>query len=115
MIGTFIGATPEDIVARVEAAVSGAAGVAVVVRVGAEVHSYRNVGVDLPRARRSTEEARALRRRVSEAAEAAGVALAENALAPKVGGDLRGSVQVREVRRSGGDASHLMRGPQRRP
>jgi hypothetical protein len=38
-----------------------------------------------------------LRLRLHEALERAGVEMAENALAPKVGGDLRGTVQVRAI------------------
>jgi hypothetical protein len=47
--------------------------------------------------------------RVRAALEARGVPLAETALAPRVSGDIRGSVQVSEVALSGGDAAGLAR------
>jgi hypothetical protein len=90
----FLDAAPSDIAARVTAVASGAAGAPVAVRVGDEAFGYRNVGVTLPRARRSALEARNLRRRVMLALERLGVTSAEAALAPRVVGDLVGSVRV---------------------
>ena len=51
-----------------------------------------------------------LRARVRDALEAAGVTMAVHALAPRVGGDLRGSVNVRRLERRSGDAAGLLRG-----
>jgi hypothetical protein len=114
MLRDFFGLSPEDLAARIRTIATTAAGAPVAhVHVGAEVHGYRNVGVDLPPERRSVEKTRALRRRAREALESAGVPMAANALAPKVAGDLRGSVHVRDVVRSEIDASHFM-GPARR-
>jgi hypothetical protein len=100
----------DEIAARIHASATAAAGAPVLVRVGDEVHGYRNIGVDLPRGRRSAVEGRRLLNRVRAALEARGVPLAETALAPKVGGDIRGSVQVRELALGGGDAAGLARG-----
>ena len=105
----FLNLSADEIAARIHAAASAAIGAPVVVRVGDEVHGYRNVGVDLPRGRRSAAEGRRLLNRVRAALEARGVPLAETALAPKVGGDIRGSIQVREVTLGGSDAAGLAR------
>ena len=98
----FLDLAPADIVARVEAVAAGAAGGPVRVRVGDEAHRYRNVGVDLPKGRRSASAGRLLRSRVWAALEGAGFVMAENAIAPKVTGDLRGSVRVRKAAASRG-------------
>jgi hypothetical protein len=55
---------------------------------------------------------RLLRQRVRDALERAGVILAETALAPPVGGDIRGSVRVREVAPTHKDAAHMLFAPQ---
>jgi hypothetical protein len=81
--------------------------------VGDEVHGYRNVGIDLPCGRRSATEGRVLHNRVWAALEVAGVVMTETAVAPKVGGDLRGNVLVRDVAMSWGDASGLAQPPRR--
>jgi hypothetical protein len=104
--------TTDEIVARVDAAATAAADGPVLVRVGDDVHGYRNLGVDLLRCRRSAAESRLLRSRVWAALEAAGVVMAQAAVAPKVGGDFRGHVQVREPSVSWSDAAHLA-GPPR--
>jgi hypothetical protein len=44
----FLDVAPEELARRVHEAAGAAAGTDVVVRVGAEVWGYRNVGVDLP-------------------------------------------------------------------
>jgi hypothetical protein len=90
----FLDLAPADIGARVQAIATEAAGGPVRVQVGDEAHGYRNVGVDLPKGRRSAAEGRSLRKRLWAALEGAGVVMAENAIAPKVTGDLRGSVRV---------------------
>ena len=104
----FVGLTPVAVEARVSLAASTAAGARVVVHVGEDVFGCRNVGVDLPRARRSAAETRALRQRVRDALERIGVILAESALAPRVMGDVRGSVRVRDVAPTRADASHML-------
>jgi hypothetical protein len=83
----FLNLPAEEISIRIQDVASAACGARVVVRVGEEAHGYRNVGVDLP----------VLRGRVRAALEAVGVPLAETAIAPKVGGDICGSVQLRET------------------
>jgi hypothetical protein len=93
----FVGAPLEDIARRVRDAASAAAGGAVVVEVGDEGFGYRNVGVTLPRARRTKLDSRNLRMRVARAIEAVGVAMWPAAIAPAVRGDLVGSVRVREL------------------
>jgi hypothetical protein len=108
----FLNVPAADIVARIRVVASAAADGPVVVRVGDDVHGYRNVAVDLPRGRRSAAEGRRLRNRVWTALEAAGVVMAETAGAPKVGGDLRGNVQAPEVAPNWADASGLVRAPQ---
>jgi hypothetical protein len=113
MSRAFLDLAAADINARVQAISDTAAGGPVVVRVGDEVYGYRNVGVDLPCGRRSAAERRLLRNRVRTALEVAGVVMAETAVAPKVGGDLRGNVLVREVAMSWGDASGLAQPPRR--
>jgi len=105
----FVDATPAQIVAHLQAVATAVAGGPVTVRVGAEVFGCRNVGVDLPAERRSASAARLLRGRVRAALEAAGVVLAETAVAPRVGGDLTGNVRVREVAANWADASQLAR------
>jgi hypothetical protein len=97
MSDAFLHASPADILARLEAISREAAAGSFVVRVGADQNGYCNIGVDLPRARRNAQASRELRLRLREGLERAGVVLAEDALAPKVGGDLRGTVQVRKV------------------
>jgi hypothetical protein len=79
------------------------------VRIGGEVFGYRNIGVDFPPGRWSAAEGRLLR----AALEAAGVPSAENALAPKVAGDLLGNVRVRDVGINWGDAAGLLGMPRR--
>jgi hypothetical protein len=93
----FLDTAPEEIARRVAEAASAVAGDGVAVRVGLEAWGYRNVGVSIPRARRSRLEAANLRLHVSRAVEAAGVTLWPSANAPRVGGDIEGSVRVREV------------------
>ncbi|MEP7120505.1 MAG: hypothetical protein ABJE95_06340 [Byssovorax sp.] len=97
MSEAFLHASPVEILARLEAVSREAAVGGFVLRVGAAHNGFCNVGLDLPRARRTAQGSRMLRLRLHEALERAGVEMAENALAPKVGGDLRGTVQVREV------------------
>ena len=111
MLDAFLGATADEITARIQAAASQAAGGPTVVRVAEEAYGSRNVGIDLPRGRRSAAEGRAMRRRVREALEAAGVALVETAIAPTVAGDMRGTVRVREGAPSRGDAAHVAQPP----
>lgn len=94
---TFLNVPAEEILARLRAAVA-QLGVTEI-NLGGEVHGFCNVGVTLPKKRRSAHESRELRQGVSAALTAAGVLMAENALAPKVGGDLRGQVWVRDVPR----------------
>jgi hypothetical protein len=113
MLSSFLNLTALDVAARVQTVAAAAARGPVVVRVGDEVFGYRNVGVDLPRGRRSAAEGRLLRNRVWVALETAGVVMAETAGAPKVGGDMLGSVRVREVAANWGDASGLARPPPR--
>ena len=97
MSEAFLHASPVEILARLEAVGRAAAVGAFVLRVGAAHNGFCNVGLDLPRARRTAHGSRLLRLRLHEALERAGVEMAENALAPKVGGDLRGMVQVRAM------------------
>ena len=97
MSDAFLHASPADILARLEAVGREAAAGSFVVRVGADQNGYCNIGVDLPRARRTAQANRELRLRLREGLERAGVMLAEDALAPKVGGDLRGTVLVRKM------------------
>jgi hypothetical protein len=66
---SFLNASAADVVARVHAAVTTATGGPMVVQVGDEGRGFRNVGVDLPRARRSARESRFLRHRVWTALE----------------------------------------------
>jgi hypothetical protein len=110
MSDAFLGAGADEVARRVEAAVRGAAGAAVVVHVSAEAHGFRNVGVELPLCGRSVAERRTLRGRTREALERAGVTLAQNAITPRVTGELRGSVRVRDLQASTGDSSALLRG-----
>jgi hypothetical protein len=99
--------TAADIAARVQAVAATVADGPVVVHVGNEVHGFRNVGVGLPRRRRSANESCLLRKRVWAALEAAGVTMAETADEPKVAGDLLGNVRVRELAVDWRDASRL--------
>jgi hypothetical protein len=108
---SFLNRTHAEILARLTAVVSEAAGAPLVVRVGEEAYGARNVGVDLPRSRTKAEGA-ALRLRVREALEKARVVMAPHGLAPRVDGTLRGQVRVKEARVSMvGDAAHRARGP----
>jgi hypothetical protein len=108
----FLNLTAIDIAARVQAIAAAAAG-PVVVRVGDEVYGYCNVGIDLPRVRRSAAETRLLRNRLSRALETAGVVMAATAGAPRVVGDVLGSVRVRLVAANWKDASGLAGPPPR--
>ena len=108
MSDAFLYASPADILARLEAVGRAVAAGSFVVRVGADQNGYCNVGVDLPRARRSAREHRELRLRLRDGLERAGVVLAEDALAPKVGGDLRGTVRVRTAARWTTGPAHLI-------
>jgi hypothetical protein len=111
----FLDVPPEEIARRVHEAAILASGGPVEVRVGAEAWGYRNVGVSLPRARRSRLEAANLRVQVSRAIEAAGVTLSPSANAPRVGGDIEGSVRVRAVLHRGPlDASSFAQAPPER-
>jgi hypothetical protein len=114
MSSPFLNLPEAGIVSRIETIASAAAGEPVVVRVGEEVLGWRNVGVDLPRRRRSAAEGRLLRERVLAALEGAGVVRTATAGAPKVDGQLLGHVRVREVAPSWGDASGFARGPTQR-
>jgi hypothetical protein len=111
MADTFIGVSPEAILAHVESVASAAAGGPVVARIGDEMLGFRNVGVDLPRRRMSAHEARILRSRVRDALEKAHVVLAPSALAPRVAGDICGSVRVRVLAVGSGDAARLLQPP----
>ncbi|APR84068.1 Hypothetical protein A7982_09417 [Minicystis rosea] len=113
MPSPYLGLAPQEVGERLSAIASGVAAGPVTIHVGEDVFGCRNVGVDLPRARRPAAATRLLRQRVRDALERAGVILAESALSPKVAGDIRGSVRVREVAPSYGDASHMLR-PSRR-
>jgi hypothetical protein len=95
MRSPFLDVTSTAIHARLRAIASDAAGGPCDVRVGPDAFGYRNVGVDLPRARRSADEHLLLRRRVWAALERAGVTMAPSQMAPQVAGDLRGTVCVR--------------------
>lgn len=108
MTPAFLGLSPALVAERVAIAASSAIAAPVVVHVGDDVFGCRNVGVDLPRARRSTVETRLLRARLRDALERAGVVLAESALAPRVAGDIRGSVWVRDAAPTRADASHMI-------
>jgi hypothetical protein len=111
----FVGLGPEEIARRVRDAVASVAGGPVELRIGAEGSCYRNVGVVLPRARRSRLEAVNLRVHVARALEAAGVTMWPAAIAPRVGGDVEGSVRVREVVLQGPlDAASLAQAPPRK-
>jgi hypothetical protein len=107
----YLGLGPADIAARVRAVAAAAAAAEVQVHVGDDVFGCRNLGVVLPPGRRSAAATRLLRLRVRDALEKAGVVLAESALAPRVAGDLRGSVRVREVTATYLDAAHVQRAP----
>ena len=108
MSEAFLDASPADILARLEAVGREVAAGTFVVRVGADQNGYCNLGVDLPRARRSAQANRELRLRLREGLERAGVVLAEDALAPRVGGDLRGTVHVRKVAKWVTGPAHLL-------
>jgi len=109
----FLGLTPIDVISRLLAVAAEAASSPVTVHVGDDAFGCRNVGVELPRGRRSAAATRLLRQRVRAAMEQAGVVLAESALAPRVAGDIRGSVRVREVAPTYADAAHVLRAPRR--
>ena len=109
----YLGLAPREVGERLSAIASDAAAAPVTIHVGEDVFGCRNVGIDLPRQKRTASATRLLRQRVRDALERAGVVLAESALAPKVAGDIRGSVRVREVAPSYGDASHMLRAPRR--
>lgn len=113
MPSDYLGLSPADVVARIHAVASAAASATVTVRLGDEVFGCRNVGLDLPAQRRSATATRLLRARVRDALERAGVILAETALAPRVSGDIRGSVRVREVAPTQKDAAHMLQPPRR--
>lgn len=112
MPSDYLGLSAADVVARLVALASAAAGGKVTVRLGDEGIGCRNVGIDLPRERRSAAATRLLRQRVRGALERNGVILAETALAPPVGGDIRGSVRVRVVEPTHKDAAHMLFAPQ---
>ncbi len=108
----FLDVDATEIARRVREAASAAAGAAVEVRVSAEGSAFRNIGVALPRARRTRLETRNLRIRVGRALEAIGVTMYPAGVAPRVGGDLEGSVQVRRVELGGAmDAAGLAAPP----
>jgi hypothetical protein len=113
MSPSFLDVSAPEIAARIEAIASSAAGAPVLVRVAAEAYGSRNIGIDLPPGRRSALEGRAMRGRMREALERAGVVMAVTAIAPKAAGDLRGTVRVREVTPNRRDASHMLRPPRR--
>lgn len=83
-----------EVATRIQAVTVTAAVGPVVVRVGDEVHGCRNVGIDLPRGRRSAAEGRALGNRVWAALEVAGVVMVATAGAPRGTGDILGNVRV---------------------
>ena len=95
MSDAFLHASPADILARIEAVAREAAVGRFVVRVGADHDGVCDVGLALPRERRSAHASRMLRLRLREGLERAGVVLIEDALAPTISRDLRGTVQVR--------------------
>jgi hypothetical protein len=111
MASTFLDLAAADIIDRIQAIASAAAGGPVVVRVGEEALGHRNVGIDLPAGRRSAAEGRSLRARMRAALEAGGVPLAENTLAPRVGGVIRGAIPVRETPVTWGDFSRFGQPP----
>jgi hypothetical protein len=110
---TFIGLSVTDVLSHILAVASSAASAPVAVHVGDDAFGCRNVGIELPRGRRSAEATRMMRLRVREALEQAGVVLAESALAPRVPGDIRGSVRVRVVAPTYADAAHMLQPPRR--
>jgi len=99
MNDAFLHASPADILARIEAVAREAAVGRFVVRVGADQGGFCQVGLALPRERRSPHARQVLRLRLREGLERAGVVLIEDALAPPISGDLRGTVQVRWLAR----------------
>jgi hypothetical protein len=101
MSDAFLHASPADILARIEAVAREAAVGRFVVRVGAAQDGFYTVGLDLPRERRGLLASQVLRSRLREGLERAGVVLLEDAAAPTMGGDLRGTVQVRWATRAG--------------
>lgn len=111
---SYLGLSAGEVLARLLDVAAAAAGAPVAVRVGEDVFGCRNVGVDLPRARLRAAETRLLRQRVRAALEREGVVLAEAALSPKVAGDIRGSVRVREVVTTLMDGAHMLKGSSRR-
>lgn len=113
MPSAFLGLTTIEVISRLLSIASAAASAPVTVHVGEDAFGCRNVGVELPRGRRSAAATRLLRQRVREALERGGVVLAESALAPRVAGDIRGSVRVREVAPTYGDAANMLQPPRR--
>lgn len=111
MPSAYLGLAPADIAARLLSLASAVADAPVVIHLGGDVFGCRNVGVELPRRRRSTMETRLLRQRVRDALERGGVVLAPSALAPRVPGDIHGSVRVREVVPTYQDAAHMLVAP----
>lgn len=103
MRDVFIGATPDQIIARLREVAEPIAAGPVIVRLSEESHGFRNVGLDLPKRRRSRLESLNLKRNVAYALGRAGWTWAPHALVQKVEGDLLGSVQVLQVRASWGD------------
>lgn len=95
----FLGLDEAQILERLAPLVRAAAGAPLKINIGAELHGYRNIGVELPRSR-SKHEGTLLKLRVRAGLELAGVTVAENALAPKVPGGMLGQVQVQVTLRS---------------
>jgi hypothetical protein len=93
----FVGTSPIEIETRIREAATSAAGAPVVVHVAEEAWGLINVGVSLPRTRRTRLASRNLRMTVARALEAVGVSLWPAAIAPRASGELRGSVRVREI------------------
>lgn len=110
MPSPFLDLDASTILARITSIASTAAGSPVTVRIGEEQHQHRNVGVDLPR-QRTADATRRLRLAVRTALECDGVVLAPFALAERVEGQIRGSVEVRklEVRERCADFAHIQR------
>ncbi len=108
----FLGVAPDEIARRVYEAATVVTVAPVAVRVGEEGCGFRNIGVDLPAARRSRLESRNLAINVRRALEAIGVTMYYAAVAPRVWADLEGSVRVRDVPLGNAiDAGHLAAAP----
>lgn len=73
--------TADEITARIRTAVTAAAGEPVAVHGGEEAYGFRNIGVELPKARRSVNDTRRLCSRLAAALEGIRVALSAHALA----------------------------------